>query len=338
MKNVIDDFKEYIYGMKKWQVIVIVSLFFTTPIFVGLYVYVTYNISMMNEQKNQEKLQEIKATTDISDKYQSALQAKNQKDWNKVIILLNTIDMDMVKKNVEAFKAKHEINSEKELKAAIIEKKRNESIFKTDKEKENIEAQYNELLKTKPITISQISILKRFAEGMIEFQNGNYKKADDIFSSTQDIAESDIADEFINISTETRNKLTVQVPVKVIDATCIMKFDNTFWKKIPYFTIIIENPLDEPVYVSDLVVGAIDKNGERAYYVRPEKNTDRINCSLDIPAKSKAVYKCRASLFLDDIKYYLLGVDDFFMKNNQKRFTECEKYTAAKIYKVEAKY
>jgi len=283
----------------------------------------------------QEDVPDMKETNEINDKYHLALQAKNQKDWNKVIAVLNAIDMNVVRKNTEAFKAKYKINSDKDLKTAITEERRNESLLLS---KEERESRYNELIKIKPITVSQINILKQFAEGMIEIEAGNYKKADDIFSRTHDAFESDIADEYTKISNETRKKLTVEVPVKVINATCIMKYDNTFRTEIPYFTITIENPLDEPIHVSNLVERAIHKNGESAHYSYPFEYECTKSINLDIPAKSKAVYKWHSSVFLDDIKYYLLKIDDFYMKNSQKLFTESTKYTEAKIFKVEAKY
>lgn len=282
-----------------------------------------------------QEVTDITEVNEINDKYQLALQAKNQQDWNKVIAVLNTIDMDVVKKNTEAFKAKYKIKSDKDLKTAITAEKRNESAWSS---KEERESRYNELIKIKPITVSQINILRQFAEGMIEIEAGNYKKADDIFSRTHDPFESDINDEYIKISNETRKKLTVQVPVKVIDATCIMKYDNMFRTEVPYFTATIENPLDEPVSISHLVVSAINKKGERAHYTYPHEYYDYHNLNLVIPAKSKVVHKWRYSVFLDDIKFYLLSIDDFYMKNSKNSFKETTKYTEAKPFKVEAKY
>ncbi len=290
-----------------------------------------------NEKKAsiQEEMPELTETNDINDKYQLALQAKNQKNWNKVIEILSTIDMDVVRKNTEAFKAKYKIKSDKDLKTAITAERNDKSSWKS---KEERESRYNELIKIKPITVSQINILKQFAEGMIEIEAGNYKKADDIFSRTHDPFESEINDEYINILNETRKKLTVQVPVKVIGATCIMKYDNSFGTEVPYFTVTIENPLDEPVHVLHIVERAVHKNGEAAHYTYPFEYENNKFIDLDIPAKSKAVYKWRYSVFLHDIDYYLLRIDDFYMKNSKKSFKESTKYTEAKPFRVEAKY
>ena len=164
------------------------------------------------------------------------------------------------------------------------------------------------------------------------------KKADCIFDSMHNVIESDVVDDYNKIRNETIHLLTVKVPVKVTDAACIMKYDNMFRTEIPYFTITIQNPLDEPVYVSNLVVSAINEKGEDAHYSYPYEYYEHKDLSLDIPAKSNVVYKWNASVFLHGIKYYLLGIDDFYMKNSKKNFKEIEKYTGVEEFKVEAKY
>ena len=75
-------------------------------------------------KEKQEKLKEKQAADDITVKYKLALQAKEKKDWNKVITIINTIDMAMVEKNVEEFRVKYEISRSKPLKEAIYDEKR----------------------------------------------------------------------------------------------------------------------------------------------------------------------------------------------------------------------
>lgn len=290
-----------------------------------------------NEKKAsiEEEVPTMTETNDINDKYQLALQAENQKDWNKVIAVLNTIDMDVVRRNTESFKAKCKIKSDKDLKTAITEERRNESLLSS---KEEREARYNELIKIKPITVSQINILKQFAEGMIAFEKGNYIEAYDLFCKINHVFESDIEDDYRKIVKETEDKIIVEVPVKIIEATCIMKYDNHFQTELPYFTLTIENPLDEPVSVSSLVERAVRKNGESAHYSYPFEYEYNQNVSLEIPARSKKTYKFSGSVFLHDIKYYSLGIKDFYMKNSGRSFSESVRLSKANNIKVNAKY
>ena len=281
----------------------------------------------------QEEVTDITEINEINDKYQLALQAKNQKDWNKVIVVLNTIDMDAVKKNTEAFKAKYKIKSDKDLKTAITEERRSSWLSE-----EKRESRYNELIKNKPITVSQINILKQYAEGMIEFEKGNYIEAYDLFCNIKNIFESDIEDDYRKIVIATEDKIIVEVPVKIIDGTCIMKYDDHFRTELPHFTLTIENPLDEPISVSSLVERAVHKNGESAHYSHPFEYEYNQNVSLEIPARSRATYKFSGSLFLHDIKYYSLGIKDFYMKNSKKLFSESVRLSKVNNLKVEAKY
>ena len=332
MKKYLHDLKDSIYDMKIWQVILIIVSLTIVPSCAGYHAYVTSINRLANEQKNQEELRVRQITDDITVKYKSALQAKNQKDWNKVITILSAIDLETVEKNENDFRAKHEINSDKELKEAINEKKGMETWFIIAKEEKIIaEDKYNKLLESKPVTKTQINILKHFAEGMIEYEAGNYKKADNIFRGIQNISESDFIDEYYEIIKKTRQLLTVEVPVKIVDATCVMKKDE------PYFTITIENPLDEPVHVSQLVEKAIEKNGEFAHYTYPPEYVYHLNIDVNIPAKSKIIYKYHGSVFLHNIKYYLLSIDNFYMKSNDKSYRDLEKYAEGKIFKIEVK-
>jgi len=309
---------------------VIITIMVTMMIF-----YSCGSFDHHNEKKAsiQEEVTDITETNEINDKYQLALQAKNQKDWNRVIAVLNTIDMDAVKKNTEAFKAKYKIKSDKDLMTAITEERR--SSWSSEEKRES---RYNELIKNKPITVSQINILKQYAEGMIEFEKGNYLKAYDLFCKIKNIFESDIEDDYRKIVMETEDKIIVEVPVKIIDGTCIMKYDDHFQTELPYFTLTIENPLDEPVSVSSLVERAVHKNGESAHYSHPFEYEYSQNVSLEIPARSRATYKFSGSVFLHDIKYYSLSIKDFYMKNSKKLFSESVRLSKVNNLKVEAKY
>ena len=335
MRRFINDIKEQILNMKIWQLILIIVFLTVVPSCAGYYSYVNSINRLATEQKNQEELKERTAVDDVIIKYKSALQAKNQKDWNKVISILNTIDIDtdILKKNEDVFRTTHKLSNDKLLKEAIYNKKWNDTLFVSEKEKEAVEYKYEKILEIKPITNLQINILKQFAEGMIEFEKGNYKKADDIFCSIHDVFESDVLDEYNEIHNKTIKLLTVEVPVKIIGATCVMEKDG------PYFTITIENPLNETVFVSNIVISAIDQSGKLAhYYGDPHKYQGHESIFSDIPAMSRKSFSFRNSAFLHNIKYYLLSVDDFHMRGSDKSYSELEKYTEGKVYKIEVKY
>ena len=331
MKKVIDYIKEYIYDMKLWQVILIVVLLILVPCFVATYVRVTTNYRMINEQRNQEQLRKNTAIDDINVKYKSALQAKDNKDWNKVIAILNTIDMDIVISNEAIFRNEYELSDDKGLKEAILDKKNNKTLFMSEKEK----GKYDKLLEIKPITRCQINVLKGFAEGMIEFDKRNYKKADEIFCSMGNVFESDIADDYKTIHEEVRRILAVEMPVKIVDAKCIIEYYKGL--EIPHFTVTIENSLDEPVYISVLSARAVEKNGKEAHYGIPLQSWEERDVDLNIPAKSRAQCNFKYSKFFN-VNYFILYLSNFYMKNSNKKYTDVEKYPAVKGFKVVADY